>query len=178
MWSGKPNTPLRIITLQWVLRGTNYTIRQRIDARHAFNYQGIWTKIMSPLQFSLDVPLLLQVDVLPITKWSISKQLHLSWRPQVYNEWTQLYWYYICFSHLLTFMSPKTHMTPLEHKRRNFEESLLLGVLLHRMWMRKKKKRKKTFHLPVHSTCVLWNLLCIFANLAFCIWFRGTWEHC
>lgn len=96
MWSRKPNTPLRRITQLWVLRATNYTIRQRIDARHAFNYQGIWTKMTSPLQFSLGVPLLLQVDVLAIT---ISKQLQLSWRPQVYNECkTQLYWYYIYFS--------------------------------------------------------------------------------
>lgn len=90
------------------------------------------------------------------------------------------------FPHLLTFMLPKTHMTHLEHKRRNLEESLLLGVLLHRMWMRmlsilkKKKTHNKMIVKEVHSTCVLWNLLCIYAysNLACCIWFRGTWEHC
>lgn len=39
----------------------------------------------------------------------------------------------IGFTCLLTLVLSQTHMTPLEHKRRNLEESLLLGVVLHRI---------------------------------------------
>lgn len=87
-----------------MLRGTNYTINQRLDASHAFYYQRN----------------LGQNDVNSAEDRNCTMSGHN-------------YIGIICFTRLLTLMSSQTHMTPLEHKRRNLKESLLLGVVLHRI---------------------------------------------